>query len=90
MYNDQPPQGDKSSSKGHTKGVVVANQSEGFWLIHSVPHFPFSQTGYVYPKTGTHFGQSLLCITLNLDQLNNVGTLFFYLINFQAVPCLVY
>lgn len=73
MYNDQPPQGATSSSKGHTKGVVVANQSGGFWLIHSVPHFPFNQSEYVYPETGTHYGQSLLCISLNLEQLNNVG-----------------
>ncbi|KAL1509067.1 hypothetical protein ABEB36_003865 [Hypothenemus hampei] len=73
LYNDQPPYGHVSPLKGHTKGVVLANSTAGLWLIHSVPHFPYNQQYYEYPLTGTHFGQSFLCISLTLDSLNNVG-----------------
>lgn len=73
LYNDQPPHGAASELKGHTKGVVMANASGGFWLIHSVPHFPLSLEQYAYPKSGTHFGQSFLCLSLGLEALNSVG-----------------
>lgn len=51
----------------------MADTNEGFWLIHSVPHFPYSLEHYVYPKTGVHYGQSFMCISLNLKDLNSVG-----------------
>ncbi|XP_003424114.1 plancitoxin-1 [Nasonia vitripennis] len=40
MYNDQPPNQPAKLNNGHTKGVVIAGETEGFWLIHSVPNFP--------------------------------------------------
>lgn len=39
-YNDEPPNKKQSSNKGHLKGVLVADQRSGFWLVHSVPHYP--------------------------------------------------
>ena len=40
-YNDEPPEGSgaTTSVNAHAKGVVAADESHGFWLIHSVPHF---------------------------------------------------
>ncbi|XP_050295284.1 plancitoxin-1 [Anthonomus grandis grandis] len=73
LYNDEAPNGKTSGSKGHTKGVVLADSISGLWLIHSVPHFPYSSDHYEYPTTGQHYGQSFLCISLNLKQINNVG-----------------
>ncbi|XP_011505915.1 PREDICTED: plancitoxin-1, partial [Ceratosolen solmsi marchali] len=40
LYNDQPPNESVHFNYGHTKGVFVSNENEGFWLIHSVPNFP--------------------------------------------------
>lgn len=72
MYNDETPSGAEDNLLGHTKGVVMSDDSEGFWLIHSVPHFP-PEGSYSYPETGLRFGQSYLCITMNLENINSVG-----------------
>lgn len=74
MYNDQPPDHRTQSNKGHTKGVVFADEKSGFWLIHSVPHFPLLTSNYIYPRTAAEYGQSFLCITLDTSNLNAVGT----------------
>lgn len=74
MYNDEPPQGTADETRGHTKGVVVANDVNGFWLIHSVPKYPPStEDAYDYPKSGTIYGQSFLCLSLTGDQMAKVG-----------------
>lgn len=52
MYNDQPPNQPARFNNGHTKGVVIAGETEGFWLIHSVPNFPPE------PNTGNEIRRS--------------------------------
>lgn len=50
-------------------GVILFDQSQGFWLTHSVPHFPpFPERGYDYPSSGKYYGQTLNCITYNYTQ----------------------
>ena len=69
MYNDETPTGRTSSSYGHTKGVIGADYSGGFWLIHSVPSYPplpENSSSYGYPNTGLNYGQSFLCLSLSL------------------------
>lgn len=73
LYNDEPPEGKSIGSKGHTKGAVLADSTGGFWLVHSVPHFPQVGSSYSYPSTGITYGQSFLCISLDLSNLNKVG-----------------
>lgn len=54
-------------------GVLMFDQSQGFWLTHSVPHFPpFPERNYSYPSTGKYYGQTLLCITYNYTQLPQI------------------
>ncbi|KAH7972373.1 hypothetical protein HPB52_011513 [Rhipicephalus sanguineus] len=46
-YNDQPPTGTDGAtvdSHGHTKGVILFDEQQGVWLVHSVPDFPGSLT----------------------------------------------
>ena len=76
LYNDQPPEGTGISTRGHSKGVVITDGNKGFWLVHSVPHFPpafENRAEYNYPNTGKMYGQSFLCISLNAQQMNKVG-----------------
>lgn len=40
FYNDQPPNGtDISSSYAHSKGMILTDSKQGFWLIHTIPKF---------------------------------------------------
>ncbi|XP_006900893.1 PREDICTED: deoxyribonuclease-2-alpha [Elephantulus edwardii] len=78
LYNDQPPKSSRvpdSSSRGHTKGVLLLDQEGGFWLIHSVPRFPppASSAAYSWPDSARVYGQTLLCVSFPLTQFLMIG-----------------
>ncbi|KAB0404852.1 hypothetical protein E2I00_001642, partial [Balaenoptera physalus] len=78
LYNDQPPQSSgsqDSSSRGHTKGVLLLDQEGGFWLIHSVPNFPppASSAAYSWPPSAQNYGQTLICVSFPLTQFLNIS-----------------
>ncbi|XP_072317129.1 deoxyribonuclease-2-alpha [Eucyclogobius newberryi] len=82
LYNDQSPVerfAGLGRSSGHTKGVVVLDQKQGFWLVHSTPHFPPPQQAghYSYPETGLINGQSFLCVTFPLERFQSIGEQLF-------------
>ncbi|CAG9857900.1 unnamed protein product [Phyllotreta striolata] len=72
FYNDEFPDR-KIEGKGHTKGVAATDKNGGYWLVHSVPLFPNSTENYFYPSTGTRYGQTFLCISMDLQNVNKVG-----------------
>lgn len=78
-YNDQPPTGTDGAtvdSHGHTKGVILFDEQQGVWLVHSVPDFPGSlHSGrYEFPDTGREYGQVALCVTFATSQLDTIAT----------------
>lgn len=74
LYNDETPGGKTSSSYAHAKGVLVFTQNGGFWLVHSVPKFPDSSTTqYSYPDAQSIYGQSFICITVDLPTVNQIA-----------------
>lgn len=79
LYNDQPPEKDHLEnvhrSGGHTKGVVLFDGTQGFWLVHSTPHFPPPKTEgkFSYPETGIPNGQNFICVTYPLDRFETIG-----------------
>lgn len=80
LYNDQPPNQNgthNSSSRGHTKGVLLLDREEGFWLIHSVPGFP-PHDAYRWPPQAHRYGQTLLCVSFPFDQFSKIGTQLSY------------
>lgn len=80
LYNDEPPNDKVDMYCGHTKGVMASDVNSGFWLVHSVPHFPpaLSPGQYGYPTTGHTYGQSLLCVTMAADQVNKAAKQLLY------------
>jgi len=78
FYNDQPPNIPISMLYGHSKGVLAFEEKTqtGFWLIHSVPRFPqIVEQGYGYPDSGRIYGQTMLCVTLNLSTSTPVNSI---------------
>uniref|UniRef100_A0A8C5U0T1 deoxyribonuclease II n=1 Tax=Malurus cyaneus samueli TaxID=2593467 RepID=A0A8C5U0T1_9PASS len=52
IYNDEIPESDSKAGKcGHTKGFLLLDKSQGFWVIHSVPLFPPSPEDEIGMKT---------------------------------------
>ncbi|XP_025913427.1 deoxyribonuclease-2-beta isoform X2 [Apteryx rowi] len=74
IYNDEIPHSKSSNwKKGHTKGFLLLDKSQGFWGIHSVPLFPpFLEDGYAYPPSGKPYGQAAICITFKYDQFTEI------------------
>ncbi|XP_076126216.1 deoxyribonuclease-2-alpha-like [Alosa pseudoharengus] len=83
LYNDQPPApvpGIRTSenvgrSGGHTKGVVLFDKKQGYWLVHSTPHFPPPKKvgQFSYPDSGVLNGQNFICVTYPLDHFQTIG-----------------
>ncbi|XP_054477316.1 deoxyribonuclease-2-alpha isoform X2 [Anoplopoma fimbria] len=83
LYNDQKPLddfgdgsvGNSGGTRGHTKGVVLLDKNQGFWLVHSTPQFPpVRQAGqYYYPSSGVVNGQNFICVTYPLDRFQTIG-----------------
>ncbi|XP_074524724.1 deoxyribonuclease-2-beta [Halichoeres trimaculatus] len=70
LYNDAPPDMAYMHGYGHTKGALLFDHTQGFWLMHSIPHFPsFPEKGYAYPSSGKVYGQTALCVTYEYEQL---------------------
>ncbi|XP_028667379.2 deoxyribonuclease-2-beta-like [Erpetoichthys calabaricus] len=74
LYNDDPPLLDYKKNHGHTKGTVLFDMEQGFWLSHSVPRFPpFPEKGYGWPPTGKRNGQTALCVTYRGAQFVSIA-----------------
>ncbi|XP_034485108.1 plancitoxin-1-like [Drosophila innubila] len=76
-YNDEFPNGTVANTGGHTKGVIATDGTTGMFLVHSVPKFP-TVPQYSYPTAGEHYGQSLLCVTLDVEGVEKVGELLVF------------
>ncbi|XP_064478838.1 plancitoxin-1-like isoform X2 [Ornithodoros turicata] len=75
VYNDQPPNSHNGTRNGHTKGVVMFDDTTGIWLQHSVPRFMEELfTGkFTFPENARENGQAILCVTFPTSQLNTIA-----------------
>ncbi|XP_026856925.2 deoxyribonuclease-2-alpha [Electrophorus electricus] len=79
LYNDQPPEQHSVDNEGrrggHTKGIVLFDSSQGYWLVHSTPHFaPRKAEGrFSYPSSGIPNGQNFICVTYPLKRFETIG-----------------
>ncbi|PRP77836.1 deoxyribonuclease II [Planoprotostelium fungivorum] len=82
LYNDQSPDasgnddGDDSDdhdSFGHLKGAFAFDLASGFWLLHSVPRYPFfTNSSYSFPQYAEVYGQSYICVSLPSTSIETV------------------
>ncbi|XP_033821744.1 deoxyribonuclease-2-beta-like [Periophthalmus magnuspinnatus] len=80
IYNDAPPEFSYSVEYGHSKGMMLFDRCQGFWLSHTIPHFPsFPEKGYVYPKSGKVNGQTALCVTYKYEQFFRIVKQLLYI-----------
>ncbi|KAI5614691.1 deoxyribonuclease-2-beta isoform X1, partial [Silurus asotus] len=80
LYNDAPPVLKYVINYGHTKGALLFDQFQGFWITHSIPHFPpFPEMGFGYPSTGKLFGQSVQCTTYSYKQFQRISQQLSYI-----------
>ncbi|KAL1427237.1 hypothetical protein MTO96_017531 [Rhipicephalus appendiculatus] len=79
VYNDEPPQAyeGKGEGQGHSKGVVLFDNTAGLWLLHSVPTFMegLKSGGYKLPDRAKNNGQMFMCITFKTEQVETIATL---------------
>lgn len=56
-------------------GVVLLDKDQGFWLVHSTPHFPPVQKAgqFSYPSSGVVYGQNFICVTYPLERFQTIG-----------------
>ncbi|XP_036395144.1 deoxyribonuclease-2-alpha [Megalops cyprinoides] len=82
LYNDQKPRDGEetgargvTNERGHTKGVVLVDKTQGFWLVHSTPHFPpMKESGkFEYPSSGVTNGQNFICVTYPVERFQTIG-----------------
>ncbi|KAH8869842.1 Cell death-related nuclease 6 [Schistosoma japonicum] len=66
MYNDEIP----------NVHLLSTTRTLDFWVIHSIPKLSYSNTSYVYPKTGRIYGQHFLCLTLEKKYIDFIITQF--------------
>ncbi|CAK0885292.1 unnamed protein product [Prorocentrum cordatum] len=74
MYNDQTPDGNYSLEYGHSKGFFAYNSTNGYWVQHSIPHFPnYQSKGYLYGSGQERYGQHAFCMTMSPEAINEVA-----------------
>mmetsp|Transcript_58281 Transcript_58281/g.130251 ORF Transcript_58281/g.130251 Transcript_58281/m.130251 type:complete len:351 (+) Transcript_58281:40-1092(+) len=79
MYNDQQPNGDESSTYGHSKGYMGWDDTSAFWVQHSIPHFPNyadgRHTGYAFQEGEIKNGQHAFCMTMTKANVDEVAAI---------------
>ena len=73
VYNDEVVGQNVSSVVGHCKGVLMWNDREIKWLIHSCPNFPFAVNPICgLPESACIYGQSFICLSLQVSHIDDI------------------
>ena len=74
LYNDEPPPDTTASSTyAHSKGVIMTDGTQGFWMVHSKPSWPNSREDGAAPFPDTKYAQSLLCMTFDVASFDTIA-----------------
>ena len=65
--------------KGHTKGIILFDATSAIWIVHSIPHYPpKSNQQYSIQSSQCVYGQSMLCMSLSIEKLDQIGLQLLY------------
>lgn len=86
LYNDQVGSDENNehmktnSRKAHAKGVLIFDKKIALWLIHSIPNYPPKPVTLKYnlADSQTVYAQSMLCLSVPFEQLDQIGLQLFY------------
>ena len=78
-WNDEKPTGETSSSSAHAKGFMAFStaSAKGVFLSHSIPKYPAYVSSKINQTIGASqnvYGQSLLCMSLTLRELDYIAS----------------
>ena len=77
MYNDEMLGTSVSGTKAHAKGVLVSDNKQGFWIVHSMPKWPkpalTSRTSGPGPFDSGTYGQSIMCISVSAATADTIA-----------------
>jgi deoxyribonuclease-2 len=78
-WNDDAKNGNENviynESVAHSKGVLSFGERRGFYLIHSLPRFPFHNNEIILnelPSNAGFFGQTFFCMSVNLGTVMKI------------------
>ncbi|XP_064478836.1 plancitoxin-1-like [Ornithodoros turicata] len=74
VYNDQPPPRYTATNDGHSKGLVIFDNTTGVWIQHSIPRFlEVAARQYVFPMNAERNAQTVMCITFPTSAVNTIA-----------------
>lgn len=76
IYNDEPPpdKSSVSSTYAHAKGLLITDKSQGFWMVHSKPHWPNARSDGPAPFPDVVYAQSFFCVTLKPEETDVIAS----------------
>uniref|UniRef100_A0A0K8RER2 Putative endonuclease n=1 Tax=Ixodes ricinus TaxID=34613 RepID=A0A0K8RER2_IXORI len=86
-YNDQPFTGEEEPANGpkehhgkeyaHSKGILMADDTSGMWLVHSTPQFPVDvhMGEFNMTRTARKNGQYFMCLTVPAGEVDAIAEL---------------
>lgn len=81
LYSDQAPTDSNTTDKdtrAHAKGIVLISEKLVTFVSHSIPRYP-PVTAYTIDSSQCKYGQSMICVSMKIDQLPALAIHFAYL-----------
>jgi deoxyribonuclease-2 len=79
FWNDNPPVAGSNSYYAHSKGILATDSTQGFWLVHSMPNWPYAPSGVEGanspgPISDDTYAQSFRCVTTGISEVNYIAS----------------
>ena len=78
-WNDNPPASGSTSYYAHSKGILATDNTQGFWIVHSMPNWPFAPSGdeganSPGPISDDTYAQSFRCVSVGISEVNTIAS----------------